>query len=74
MTKQVLIGEVLYDLTDEGTYSAEEEVVFEIRQRPQSANTFVVGLWDDFLGQPVRKVWRIVGSSAINSYIDINEG
>lgn len=58
MTKEVTINETVYRITDEGKYSIKEELVFEIRQ--DKKYVFVVGMWNDILGLPVRKVWKIV--------------
>lgn len=61
MIKQVTINNKIYTVSDSDTYSAEEELIFEIRQDKQ--NVFVVGMWEDLLGSPVRKIWKIVGVS-----------
>lgn len=58
MTKQVTIDETVYTITDQGKYPVEEELVFEIRQG--NKYVFVAGMWDEILGLPVRKVWKIV--------------
>lgn len=61
MTKEIIINEKTYTVTNEGKYSVEEELIFEIRQGKE--HKMVVGMWDDILGAPVRMIWKIVGSS-----------
>lgn len=60
MIKEVLVKEVTYTVTDEEKYSVEEELIFEIRK--ERSYEFVIGMWNDILGLPVRKVWKIVGN------------
>lgn len=62
MIKDVIVKETVYTITDEERYSVEEELVFEIRQG--SKYEFIIGMWNDILGLPVRKVWKIVGISS----------
>ena len=64
MIKEVIINGKAYTITNEEEYSVEEELVFEIRQ--DKKYVFVVGMWNDILGLPVRKVWKIVGTSIEN--------
>jgi hypothetical protein len=62
MTREVIINEQIYLITDEEKYSVEEELIFEIREG--RGYSFIAGMWDDILGLPVRKVWKIVGISS----------
>ena len=64
MIKEVIIDGKAYTITNEEEYSVEEELVFEIRK--DKKYVFVVGMWNDILGLPVRKVWKIVGTSIEN--------
>ena len=64
MTKEVIIDGKVYTIINEGKYSVEEELVFEIRQGKKYI--FVAGMWNDMLGLPVRKVWKIVDTSIKN--------
>lgn len=59
MIKEITINGKGYIITDEEQYSVEEELVFQIREN--ASYSFVTGMWDDILGLPVRKVWKIVG-------------
>lgn len=61
MTKDVIIDGKTYTITNEGKYSVKEELVFEIWQNRE--RRFVLGMWEDILGLPVRMVWKIVASS-----------
>ncbi len=61
MIKEITVEGKVYTITDEGKYSPDQELVFEIRK--ESSYSFVVGMWDNILGLPVRKVWKIVGIS-----------
>jgi hypothetical protein len=36
------------------------ELIFEIRERRDSEHTYVIGMWDDLLGSPIQKVWKII--------------
>jgi len=62
MTKVIIIDDKTYTISNEARYSVEEELVFEIRQGRDYQ--FVIGMWNDILGLPVRKVWKIVGISS----------
>jgi hypothetical protein len=62
MIKEVIIEGEVYTITDEESYSVDRELIFEISQNREYK--FVVGMWNDILGLPVRKVWKIVGISS----------
>ncbi len=49
-----------YLVTDEETIQKEDEMIFEVRNRRERDSTFVLGMWDDLLGSPIQKVWKIV--------------
>ena len=59
MNKLVTVDGITYEVTDEGKYEPEKEMLFEIYE--QGKYTYAIGLYDDLLGKPVRKIWRIVG-------------
>lgn len=61
MMKEIVINEQIYLITDEEKYCVDSELAFEIREG--MGYSFVVGMWNDILGLPVRKVWKIVGIS-----------
>ena len=55
MTIKVNIDDYEYHLTDEEDFDdISEEIVFEIDGK------FVVGMFDDMLGAPIDKVWKII--------------
>lgn len=72
MEKNITINEVDYMVTDEERIDQSDELIFEIRERRDSEHTFVVGMWDDLLGIPIQKVWKILGKKSIQEeYYDI---
>lgn len=72
MEKNITINEVDYMVTDEERIDQTDELIFEIRERRDSEHTFVVGMWDDLLGTPIQKVWKILGKkSSEEEYYDI---
>jgi len=52
-----------YLVTDEETITKEDEMIFEVRNRRESDSTFVIGMWDDLLGSPIQKIWKIVSKT-----------
>jgi hypothetical protein len=62
MEKIITIDGMDYFVTDEERIEIEmgEELIFEIRIRRDSDPTFVLGMFNDILGQPIQKVWKIV--------------
>ena len=52
-----------YLVTDEETITQEDEMIFEVRNRRENDSTYVVGMWDDLLGAPIQKVWKIVSKT-----------
>jgi len=61
MEKNITINEMDYMVTDEERIDQSDELIFEIRERRDSEHTYVVGMWDDLLGSPIQKVWKILG-------------
>lgn len=63
----VIIGKVDYLITDESTIRQGEDLIFEIRTRSNDSddNTFIVGSFDDLLGAPIKKVWKIIGQTPL---------
>lgn len=49
-----------YLVTDEETIHSHEEMVFEVRNRRETDPNFVIGTFDDLLGSPIKKVWKIL--------------
>jgi hypothetical protein len=65
MEKNITINEVDYMVTDEERIDQTDELIFEIRERRDSEHSFVVGMWEDLLGTPIQKVWKILGKKSI---------
>jgi len=38
-------------------------MIFEVRNRRESDSTYVVGMWEDLLGAPIQKIWKIVSKT-----------
>ncbi len=60
MTQTITVKDMDYLVTDEETIQKEDEMIFEVRNRRERDSTFVLGMWDDLLGSPIQKVWKIV--------------
>jgi hypothetical protein len=60
MEKIITIDNVDYSVTDDETIHQGDELVFEIKINRSSDATFVVGLWEDLLGSPIQKVWKVL--------------
>lgn len=55
MVQTIYIEDFEYKITDEEEFdNPEEEIVFEID------GDFIVGMFDDMLGAPIDKVWKII--------------
>ena len=63
MKQTITIKELDYLVTDEETITKEDEMIFEVRRRKESDATFVVGQWDDLLGSPIQKVWKVTSKT-----------
>jgi hypothetical protein len=60
MEKIITVDKVDYNVTDEETIHMGDELIFEIKINRSSEATFVVGLWEDLLGSPIQKVWKVL--------------
>jgi hypothetical protein len=60
MTKTITIEGKEYNITDEQTIHSGEMLVFEIRNYKDEDSKFVVAHFDDLLGSPIKKVWKIL--------------
>lgn len=49
-----------YIVTDEESIDSTEELIFEIKNYNDKESKFVVGCFDDLLGSPIKKVWKIL--------------
>lgn len=63
MIQTLTVKDIDYLVTDEETITQEDEMIFEVRNRRESDSTYVVGMWDDLLGAPIQKVWKIVSKT-----------
>ena len=65
MNKVVNIGEKQYVIADNQEIDdIDEEIVFEL-SIPEAGTVYVVGMFDDLLGQPIKKVWKIISTSKL---------
>ena len=65
MEKTINIKGIDYLVTDEETMIQTDELVFEVRNRYEVDNIYIIGMWDDLLGSPIRKVWKIINKTKI---------
>jgi len=63
MIQTLTIKNVDYLVTDEETITKEDEMIFEVRNRRETDSTYVLGMWDDLLGAPIQKIWKIVSKT-----------
>jgi hypothetical protein len=63
MIQTLTIKDVDYLVTDEETITKEDEMIFEVRNRRESDSTYVLGMWEDLLGAPIQKIWKIVSKT-----------
>lgn len=61
MTKEVNIQGNKYTVVDDQFIGLNEDLVFELKlDRNEETTIHVIGRWNDMLGSPVKKVWKIV--------------
>jgi hypothetical protein len=60
MIKTINIEGKDYTITDEQKIHQGEVLVFEIRNYKDEDSRFVIGHFDDLLGSPIKKVWKIL--------------
>jgi hypothetical protein len=58
MEKTIKINGKEYLCTNEKTIHSDEELIFEILVNDQT--TYVIGLFDDMLGSPIKQIWKIL--------------
>lgn len=61
MIKTIDIDGKTYTVTDEQQIQSTEDLIFELRSYSDKDSKFVVGCFDDLLGSPIKKVWKIIG-------------
>lgn len=59
MEKKIKIKDEVYLVTNDQMIGIDEELVFELKNN-NSKTSYVIGLFDDLLGAPVKKVWKIL--------------
>lgn len=59
MEKKITIENEVYLITDDQVIHIDEELVFEIETNKINT-TYVIGMFDDLLGSPIKKVWKIL--------------
>jgi hypothetical protein len=60
MTNIINIDGKDYNVTDEEQIHSGEVLIFEIRNYSDKVSKFVLGNFDDLLGSPIKKVWKIL--------------
>jgi hypothetical protein len=63
MKQTITVKDMDYFVTDEETITKDDEMIFEIRNRRETDSTYVIGMWDDLLGSPIKKIWKIVSKT-----------
>lgn len=60
MIQTITVKDIDYLVTDEETITKEDEMIFEVRNRRETDSTYVIGMWDELLGSPIKKIWKIL--------------
>ena len=60
MIKTINIEGKDYTITDEQTIHQGEVLVFEIINNIDKYSKYAIGHFDDLLGSPIKKVWKIL--------------
>jgi hypothetical protein len=63
MIQTLTVKDMDYLVTDEETITQGDEMIFEVRNRRESDSTYVVGMWEDLLGAPIQKIWKIISKT-----------
>lgn len=63
MKQTITVKDMDYLVTDEETITKEDEMIFEVRNRRETDSTYAIGMWDDLLGSPIKKIWKIVSKT-----------
>ena len=65
MNKIVTIGDKQYVIADnQDIDNIDEEIMFEL-SIPEAGTVYVVGMFDDFIGTPIKKVYKIISISKL---------
>ena len=59
MEKKITIENEVYLVTDDKMIQIDEELVFEIKTN-KIDSVYIIGMFDDLLGTPIKKVWKIL--------------
>lgn len=62
MIKKIILDDIEYDVTNEEIIHSNEELIFEIVD-DNGRSTFVKGLFDDMLGNPIKNIWKILNTN-----------
>ena len=60
MTQIISIDGKDYNVTDEEQIHSDEILIFEIRNYSDKDSKYAIGHFDDLLGSPIKKVWKIL--------------
>lgn len=60
MIQTITVKDIDYLVTDEETITKEDEMIFEVRNRRETDSTYVIGMWDELLDSPIKKIWKIL--------------
>lgn len=60
MEKQIRADGKIYLVTDEQDIDASQEIIFEIKNPDKKRTFYAVAMFDDLLGSPIQKVWKIL--------------
>jgi hypothetical protein len=60
MQKKITVEGEQYLCSDEEQIHTDDELVFEIKNYRDTETTYVIGLFDDLLGSPIKKVWKVL--------------
>jgi len=63
MIQTLTVKDMDYLVTDEETITKEDEMIFEVRNRRETDSTYVLGMWEDLLGAPIQKIWKVVSKT-----------
>ena len=65
MNKVVNIEDKQYVIADnQDIDNIDEEIMFEL-SIPEAGTVYVVGMFDDFIGTPIKKVYKIISISKL---------
>jgi hypothetical protein len=60
MTKIINVDGMDYKVSDRESIKIDDELIFEIKNDDDVESKFVIAMFDDMLGLPIKKVWKII--------------